>query len=101
MQASKHMPWSGGWFGVEAEPTPNRAGAEGHESGVTSPTVMSGFQLVAGRVTDVEDMNGVLANGEDDSMLMLLRPAMEQFADLLGELMALGGDRAAEGAGFQ
>jgi hypothetical protein len=63
-------------------------------------TAASGFQLSTGGVTDIEDVDGILAECEDDPMLAPLLPAIEQFADFFGELVALGGDRASQGSGL-
>ncbi len=45
-----------------------------------------GFQLVTCGVTDIEDVDRILADGEDDPVLVhaLAAPAVEQFADFLG-----------------
>src|SRR5438270_725358 len=40
----------------------------------------SRFQLVAGSMTHVENINGVVADGENDAVLVL-PPAVEPFAD--------------------
>jgi hypothetical protein len=66
-------------------------------------TAASGFQFVTGGVTNIEDINGIFADGEDDPMLVdpLAPPAVEQLVDFLRELVALGGDRAPQGPGLQ
>src|SRR5271165_1665437 len=63
----------------------------------------SRLQFVAGCVTDIEDVDGLLADGEDDPMLVfpLATLAVEHLVDFLGELVALGGDRAPHRPGLQ
>lgn len=63
----------------------------------------SRFQLVTRCVTDMENINGVVADGEDDPMLVfpLSLPAVEEFAEFIGESAALGGDRTARGPRLQ
>jgi hypothetical protein len=63
----------------------------------------SGFELVAGSVADIEDVDGILADGEDDPVLMapFAPPPVEEFVDFFGELVAFSSDRAPQGAGLQ
>jgi hypothetical protein len=73
----------------------------GAEERAAAATAASGLQFVTGGVTDIKDVDDILAEGEDDPMLEPLLPAVEQFADFLGELVALGGGRASRRSGLQ
>jgi hypothetical protein len=61
------------------------------------------LQLVAGGVTDIEDVHGILADGENDAVLRypLTPPAVAQFMDGFGEFVAFAGERAPLGPDLQ